>query len=725
MVKNKFLARLLAGLLTVSTVFMSAPSYVLADGDDDELTDDLESKVEHTDKKFDELEIEDLSEDEFDSIIKDIDDLCQDEANSDEVIEIITEMEKYLSRISANGSLSYIYTTLDADDESADEEYQKWDELYTNCADKVMITYHTVAESACSDALKEKIDDDDDWQDILDYVPMTDEQKEMQKKDTELSLKYDEIADKEYTYEINGEEYDMDMLEEVYTNGDISFDEYLDALADIMTRQNEEKGELYIELVELRTEFAKSYGYDNYADYCYDKVYDRDYTHDDLKAFDDQVKEYYSPLLSDLYNEFSDRRDEFDALSDQDMSYDECCRLLSEHFSDISDDLYESYNYMVDHDLCNMEIDDKKAEGGYTTDIAGIYNSVYIFNDADGSVQDLATLIHEFGHYNQKYFASEEEWEYGLSNLDLAEIHSQGLEAIYDKYADELYGDSADIMRIYNALNQVYGAVEGCKEDEFQYRIYSDPYDLTVSKINQVYYECCEEYGDLYLTNTYYLALYGKTPSCEIYEWADIHHTFKSPCYYISYAVSMGAVDELKNVLDRDFSPQAPNAVWCTDITYIHTDKGFVYLSCIMELYSRRILAWQLAPTLETKYVIDAVHKAITATGARPKVIHTDRGTQYTSVSYWDETQGIIKSYSSKANPWDNACIESFHALIKREWLNRFKIRDIHHAHSLVFEYIDAFYNTRRIHSYCGYRSPIAYENLYYMRHSASLGIAA
>lgn len=183
--------------------------------------------------------------------------------------------------------------------------------------------------------------------------------------------------------------------------------------------------------------------------------------------------------------------------------------------------------------------------------------------------------------------------------------------------------------------------------------------------------------------------------------------------------------DELKNVLDRDFSPKAPNAVWCTDITYIHTDKGFVYLSCIMELYSRRILAWQLAPTLETKYVINAVQKAIVSTGARPKVIHTDRGTQYTSVSYWDETQGIIKSYSSKANPWDNACIESFHALIKREWLNRFKIRDIHHAHSLVFEYIDAFYNTKRIHSYCGYRSPISYENLYYMRHPESLGIAA
>ena len=74
----------------------------------------------------------------------------------------------------------------------------------------------------------------------------------------------------------------------------------------------------------------------------------------------------------------------------------------------------------------------------------------------------------------------------------------------------------------------------------------------------------------------------------------------------------------------------------------------------------------------------------------------------------------LLNSYSSKANPWDNACIESFHSLIKREWLNRFRIRDIEHAHRLVFEYIDMFYNTRRIHSYCGYLSPFAYETQYY-----------
>lgn len=188
-------------------------------------------------------------------------------------------------------------------------------------------------------------------------------------------------------------------------------------------------------------------------------------------------------------------------------------------------------------------------------------------------------------------------------------------------------------------------------------------------------------------------------------------------CWVRPYTVtthSENFSDELKNVLQRDFSPKEPNAVWCTDITYIPTQKGFVYLSCIMDLYSRRIVAWELAPTLETKYVVQAVRKAILTSGMRPKVIHTDRGVQYTSVSYWDETEGVLRSYSSKANPWDNACIESFHALIKREWLNRFRIRDIEHAHRLVFEYIDMFYNTRRIHGYCGFLSPFAYEAQYY-----------
>lgn len=199
-------------------------------------------------------------------------------------------------------------------------------------------------------------------------------------------------------------------------------------------------------------------------------------------------------------------------------------------------------------------------------------------------------------------------------------------------------------------------------------------------------------------------------------------------CWVRPYTVTTHSENfssELKNILSRNFSPESPNSYWCTDITYIPTDKGFVYLSCIMDLYSRRIVSWELAPSLETKYVVKAVEKAILTSGARPKVIHTDRGVQYTSVAYYDETEGIIKSYSEKGTPWDNACIESFHSLIKREWLNRFKIKDINEAHMLVFEYIDLFYNTRRIHSFCNYLAPYVYEHQYYLMLYEKAHIAA
>jgi hypothetical protein len=86
---------------------------------------------------------------------------------------------------------------------------------------------------------------------------------------------------------------------------------------------------------------------------------------------------------------------------------------------------------------------------------------------------------------------------------------------------------------------------------------------------------------------------------------------------------------------------------------------------------------------------------------------------QKANIQISEKTAGMINSYSKKAYPWDNACIESFHALIKREWLNRFKIFNYKHAYRLVFEYIETFYNTVRIHSHCGYLSPEEYEENY------------
>jgi transposase InsO family protein len=184
---------------------------------------------------------------------------------------------------------------------------------------------------------------------------------------------------------------------------------------------------------------------------------------------------------------------------------------------------------------------------------------------------------------------------------------------------------------------------------------------------------------------------------------------------YTVTTISSDFSNELKNILEEQFNPEKPDAVWCSDITYIWTFEGFVYLTSIMDLYSRKIISWTLSDTLEARWVIEAVNRAKNVRNVNtPLILHSDRGVQYVSSDYIKATAGICRSYSKKAYPWDNACIESFHALIKREWLNRFKIFDYNQAYRLVFQYIDAFYNTVRIHSHCGYLSPNEYEAKYW-----------
>ena len=180
--------------------------------------------------------------------------------------------------------------------------------------------------------------------------------------------------------------------------------------------------------------------------------------------------------------------------------------------------------------------------------------------------------------------------------------------------------------------------------------------------------------------------------------------------------------NELHNILDEKFNPKRPNAVWCTDITYIWTQDGFVYLNCIMDLFARKIIAWTLSDNMEVSSVIETINKAKACRNTDlPLIIHSDRGSQYVSNAWRKATEKMQRSYSHSGYPYDNACIESFHSLIKREWLNRFHILNYNHAYRLVFEYIETFYNTVRIHSHCDYMSPDEFEKMYERVNSQSV----
>lgn len=150
------------------------------------------------------------------------------------------------------------------------------------------------------------------------------------------------------------------------------------------------------------------------------------------------------------------------------------------------------------------------------------------------------------------------------------------------------------------------------------------------------------------------------------------------------------------------------------DITYIWTIDGFVYLNYIMDLYSRKIIAWTLVDTLEVSTVISTINKAKASRDTNmPLIIHMDHGFQYVSQAWRQATREMTRSYSHTRYPYDNAYIEFFHSLIKREWLNRFTIRNYRRAYSLVLEYIETSYNTVHIHNHCDYMLPNDYKKLY------------
>lgn len=200
--------------------------------------------------------------------------------------------------------------------------------------------------------------------------------------------------------------------------------------------------------------------------------------------------------------------------------------------------------------------------------------------------------------------------------------------------------------------------------------------------------------------------------------WSIMHEIGIKARYIKPYTITTHSEDysaRLENLLNRHFNPLKPDAAWCTDITYIWTiDEGFVYLTSVMDLFSRRIIAWVLTRTMEADEVLRCIEMAKSRRNVKsPLVIQSDRGVQFTSEKYHEILGDIIASYSHKATPWDNACIESFHALIKREWLQFYKIYNYDQAKKLVFEYIDGFYNTTRTHSHCGYLSPIEFEKRY------------
>jgi len=168
-----------------------------------------------------------------------------------------------------------------------------------------------------------------------------------------------------------------------------------------------------------------------------------------------------------------------------------------------------------------------------------------------------------------------------------------------------------------------------------------------------------------------------------------------------------------KNILNRQFTALSPNQKWVVDITYIPTDEGWLYLAGIMDLCSRKIVGWSMREHMPTELVSEAMTMAILRRRPGPGLLHhSDRGVQYASQDYRHllDLHGIEASMSGKGDCWDNACAESFWSTLKTELVNHQHYATREQARQSIFEYIEVFYNRKRLHSALGYLSPEAFE---------------
>jgi transposase InsO family protein len=169
-----------------------------------------------------------------------------------------------------------------------------------------------------------------------------------------------------------------------------------------------------------------------------------------------------------------------------------------------------------------------------------------------------------------------------------------------------------------------------------------------------------------------------------------------------------------ENLLQQNFWAQSPNSIWLSDITYIRTGEGWLYLAAIKDLASQKIVGWSMDKTISRSLTIHALEMAL----ARQKppsglILHSDRGIQYACTEYQSllRDHKIRPSMSRPGNPYDNAPMESFFSLLKREWVYHHHYVTRQEAKSSIFSYIECFYNSNRLHSSIGYRTPNEFES--------------
>ena len=369
---------------------------------------------------------------------------------------------------------------------------------------------------------------------LLGYRGLTEEEAALYEEEDRLVQEYDRIIRQGVPVEAEGRLWTAETLEAA----EVDAETYAIVAGALSAERYRAAGELYLQLVRLRTDQARQADYDNYAEYAYEALYTRDYSLEDAAKLREAAKRYVLPLQLRLLEETSQR--ELRALSVRSrMSGEEVLDAIRPFAEGFDREMGETFRFLRDHHLYDIEYSGDKLFTGYTVALPA-YGSAFIFNNPYGDYQDLSDTVHEFGHFFETFHCTRHDL-WADFNIDVGEIHSQALELMFTEEAGKLFGERYGAVYrdaiLYNILDSI---LDGCLYDEFQTEVYQNP-ELTVEELNLLFKELSEEYGYSYDAGA------EEDPS-----WVENAHNFQNPLYFISYATSaLSALDLWFLYLDR------------------------------------------------------------------------------------------------------------------------------------------------------------------------------
>lgn len=292
--------------------------------------------------------------------------------------------------------------------------------------------------------------------------------------------------------------------------------------------------DVFVKLVNLRNELAGLYGYASYADFAYENFYSRDYYPEDTQELWSAIKEYFAPVMREYESTVYDITWELWSSDEIDCSQETILDVMEMVLPNISTEAYEAFLYMLEYELYDFELSDERMDTGYTT-VFYYYNEPYIINSLYGDYYDYSDTFHEFGHFLNAFYIPSD-LIFGMSDNDLCELQSQGMEILFTLFYDDIFGvENGEIVRADLLMSMLYSIVDGAMYDEFQQRVYAEE-NLTSERVIEIYKELYEAYG------------YTPYEGYE-YEWTGTVHNFEYPFYYISYGISAIPAMELYAML--------------------------------------------------------------------------------------------------------------------------------------------------------------------------------